>query len=174
MTALPYDGSAGALDVVGGPDDGASTAAPSRLMEQAFAIVMLAVGLAVLLGARSIDLRNETGGIDARFWPTAIGGGILLSALWVTFNAFTGRRAEREVEVATRTGWIQMLGTIGLTAAVLGVWSADVSFLILAQVLIIGLNALFGLRDVKSLLIFPAVMAGLLYLVFDLLLEVPL
>lgn len=149
-------------------------ARPSRLMEQAFATFAIAVGLAVLLGARNIEVRNETGGIDPRWWPSVIGVAIIVTAVWTTFNAFTGRRAEREVEAATSSGRRHVLVVIVLTAIALGVWYAGLSFLVIAPVYLIALNWVLGVRDLKSVIAFPAFITAFLYLVFHLLLKVPL
>ena len=149
-------------------------AAPSKRMELTFSVLALTLGLAMLLSARAMRVRNETGGMDPRSWPTMIAFGILLSAGWTLFNAVTGRRAERDVDGATRSGWIQLGVVIAMIVLVLVLWQVGLSFLILAPVFIIVCNLAFGLRGVVPLLVFPAVLTALLYLVFQLLLKVPL
>ncbi len=149
-------------------------AAPSKRMELVFAVVALTLGLAMLLSARAISVRNETGGMDPRSWPTVIAIGILLSAGWTLFNALTGRRAERDVDASTRSGWVQLAVVVGMIALVLVFWQVGLSFLLLAPIFIIVCNVAFGLRGVIALAVFPATVTALLYLVFQLLLKVPL
>lgn len=53
-------------------------------------------------------------------------------------------------------------------------WGLGVSFVLLAPLLLVALNWLYGLRSWTSLLLFPGIIAGLLFAVFQLLLKVPL
>lgn len=168
----PPGGSEGAL--ASDPPADSVTAAPSPRMEQVAAGVVLIFGAALLVGARSIELRNETGGIDPRWWPTAVAVGILASGVMMAFNAATGRRGERDVEPARRSGWSQMILTVIGLAVVLILWEVGVSFLVLGPLYLVGLNWVYGLRSWKSLVLFPLVVGVLLYLVFQLLLKVPL
>lgn len=147
-------------------------ASPS--MERVFAAGALVFGVLLLVAARSITLRNETGGIDPRTWPTAIAIAILVAAGWVAFNALTKRRAERGVEPATRSGWIKIGIVLALTVAVLVVWKLGLSFLVLGPVYLLVLNWVFGLRSWRGLALFPVIMAALLFLIFFLVLKVPL
>ncbi|MFV0452553.1 MAG: tripartite tricarboxylate transporter TctB family protein [Propioniciclava sp.] len=151
-----------------------TTAAPSPTLEKVTAAVVLVFGAAMLVGARSIAVRTETGGIDPRWWPTATAVGILISGCAMAFNALTGRRGTRDVEPAQPSGWPQMILTVVGLAIVLALWEIGVSFLLLGPLYLVALNWVYGLRTWKSLLLFPATVAVLLYLVFQLLLKVPL
>ncbi len=153
---------------------GDATASPSQPMELLFAASALVFGVAMLIGARSIHVRNETGGIDPRSWPTIIALGILAAAGWALFNAITRRRAERDVEPSTRPGLMSVLIIVALIAIVLVAWQLGLSFLVLAPIFIIAVNLALGLRGIVPLLVFPAVLTTVLYLVFQLLLKVPL
>ncbi len=153
---------------------GDATASPSQPMELLFAASALVFGVAMLIGARNIHVRNETGGIDPRSWPTIIALGILAAAGWALFNAITRRRAERDVEPSTRSGLMSVLIIVALIAIVLVAWQLGLSFLVLAPVFIISVNLALGLRGVLPLVAFPAVLTTVLYLVFQLLLKVPL
>lgn len=150
------------------------TAAPSPALEKAAAAVVLLVGVVMLAGARAITLRNETGGIDPRWWPSAIAVGIIACGAWMAFNAFTGRRGERDVDGVGAHGWVQVFITVGMTALILVLWQVGVSFLVLGPAYLVVLNWVYGLRNWRSLLLFPAIIAALLYLIFQLLLKVPL
>ncbi|MFV0407596.1 MAG: tripartite tricarboxylate transporter TctB family protein [Propioniciclava sp.] len=160
-------------DLASGPPAEA-TAAPSPTLERIAAAAVIVVGAAMLVGARAIVLRNETGGIDPRWWPTAVALGILAAGVAMAFNALTGRRGERDVAPAQRSGWPQMLLTVAGLVVVLVLWEVGVSFLVLGPLYLVGLNWVYGLRSWRSLLLFPAVVGALLYLVFQLLLTVPL
>lgn len=156
------------------PPAEATTAAPSPVMEKAAALVVLGFGVAMLVGARMITVRNETGGVDPRWWPTVIAGGIVACGAWMLFNSVLGRGLERQVEPATRPGWFRMAMTVVGIAVVLILWGLGVSFVLLAPLLLVALNWLYGLRSWTSLLLFPGIIAGLLFAVFQLLLKVPL
>lgn len=150
------------------------TAPPSPPLEKAAAAVVLLIGVVMLAGARAIVLRNETGGIDARWWPTAIAVGIIACGAWMAFNALTGRRGERDVDRVGAHGWVQVATTVAMTALVLFLWQVGVSFLVLGPAYLIVLNWVYGLRNWRSLLLFPGIITAILFLVFQLLLKVPL
>lgn len=174
-TAEPADPAQGAVgDIPAGSAAEPETASASPLMEQVFAVGILAFGLTVLQGARQITLRNEIGGFDARAWPILIGWCLVITSVWVVIGAFTRRRAQRDVEPATRSGWTQVVATVAITVVLLAFWYGEVSLLYLAPAYLIGLNLIFGMRNIKALAVFPAVITGFLYLVFQLLLKVPL
>ncbi len=158
------------------PDQPAAepTAAVSPLMERVTAGVVIVFGIFLLVTARSIELRNETDGIDPRWWPTVISAGIIGSGLWMLVNAVLGVSIERSVEPSRRSGWIQVGITVGALVAVLVLWQMGVSFLVLGPAFLIVTNWAYGLRRWTTLLLFPAIVTLILYLVFQLLLKVPL
>lgn len=151
-----------------------TTVATAPAMERIAAVVVLVFGVWMLTGARSITVRNETGGIDPRWWPTVIAVGIIGCGIWMLVNAVLGVKIDREVEASRRTGWMQMIVTVAGIAAVLFVWNLGVSFVVLGPVFLVFLNWVYGLRKWTSLLVFPGIIALLLYTVFQLLLKVPL
>ena len=150
------------------------TTPESPIMEKLTAAVVTVFGLAMLVAARGIVLRNETGGVDPRWWPTVIAVGIIACGLWMTFNAFRGVAIERTVDESSGQGWIQVGITVGALAVLLVLWHFGVGFLVLGPAYLIAMNWVYGLRRWTTLLLFPAIIAGLLYLVFMLLLKVPL
>lgn len=155
-------------------DPATATAAPAPTMEKVTAVVVIALGVAMLIGARGIQVRNETGGIDPRWWPTAIAIGITACGLWMLVNALRGVAIERTVEPSRRTGWIQMIVTVAGLALALFLWQVGISFLVLGPGYLIAMNWVYGLRRWTTLLLYPGIVALLLYLVFQLLLKVPL
>ncbi|MDO5533665.1 MAG: tripartite tricarboxylate transporter TctB family protein [Propionibacteriaceae bacterium] len=150
------------------------TAPPAPTLEKTAAAVVLLFGVVMLAAGRAITLRNETGGIDPRWWPSAIAVGIIACGAWMAFNALTRRRGERDVDRVGSHGWVHVMATVAMTAVVLVLWQVGVSFLVLAPAYLIVLNWVYGLRNWKSLLLFPAIITAILYLVFQLLLKVPL
>lgn len=152
----------------------ATRAAPSPVMERVAAGVVLAFGVLMLVGARGIVLRNETGGIDPRWWPSVIAAGIIICGIWMLANALLGVGIDRDVDPSRREGWIQMLVTVGGLAVVLVLWHLGITFLVLGPLFLVVINWVYGLRKWTSLLLFPGIIAALLYLVFRLLLKVPL
>lgn len=151
----------------------AATAPRSRVMECVTAGGVLLLGSGMLIGARNIALRAETEGIDARWWPTVIAAGILAMGLWMLIDAVRGP-IEREVQPSQRTGWIQALATLLGIIVILVLWRFGISFLILGPAYLVVLNWIYGLRTWKSLLLFPAIVAAVIYVLFQLLLGVPL
>lgn len=149
------------------------TAASSRPLEIAAALSVTVLGAAMLLGARAIVLRNQSDGIDARWWPGVIGAGVVFMGVWMTIDALRAP-ITREVLPVSRRGGVQMVITILALAVVLLLWELGVSFLVLGPVYLVGMNWVYGLRTWRSLLLFPGIILILLYLVFQLLLKVPL
>lgn len=150
-----------------------TAAPPAPLMERAVAAVVVVLGLAMLYGARAIEVRNETGGIDPRWWPTVIAAGITAMGLWMMGNAiFT--RIERTVDPAQPSGWVSMLATVGGLAVLVVAWQFHVPFLLLAPLFLIGTNWVYGLRRWTTLLLFPAVITALIFVIFRLVLKVAL
>lgn len=161
-------------DVVDVAHDEATPAAPAPVMERVAAGVVLAFGVLMLVGARAIEVRNETGGIDPRWWPTVIAAGIIGCGLWMLANALLGVSIDRQVDPSRRRGWIQMITTVAGLVAVLVLWNSGVSFLVLGPLFLVVINWVYGLRRWTSLLLFPGIIAALLYVVFQMLLKVPL
>lgn len=152
----------------------AATAAAAPVMERFAAVAVLIFGGWMLMQARAITVRNETGGLDPRWWPTVIAVGITLCGVWMLVNALLRVNIDRDVEASRRTGWMQMIITVVGIAAVLLAWNLGVSFVLLGPVFLVVLNWIYGLRKWTSLLLFPGIIAVLLYSVFQLLLRVPL
>lgn len=152
----------------------ATTAPLAPAMEKVAAGVVLAFGVLMLVGARGIALRNETGGIDPRWWPTVIAVGIIGCGIWMLANALLGVSIEREVDPSRRKGWVQMIATVAGLAVVLVAWYLGITFLLLGPLFLVVINWIYGLRKWTSLLLFPGIIAALLHLVFRLLLKVPL
>lgn len=153
-------------------DSVAATA--SRRMELLTASLVTILGLAMFVGARSISLRNVSDGLDPKWWPTVISCGIIICGVWMFANVLIQGDLAREVAASSRYGWLQVAATIASLVAVLLLWKLGVTFLALGPAFLVGINVIYGLKNWKSLLLFPAIIALLLYVIFRLLLRIPL
>lgn len=162
----------------GGGDEGATagvaTVAPSRKLEVLCAAVAVAASGALVLLARAIEVRRETGGIDPRWWPELLGiGGLALSALLLIVTITRPPFARDDLEAATGQGWVRAVTAIALTAAFVAAWPV-VGFLVATPVFLAVTTYLFGGRGWKPVLLYPAVLTMAIYLLFHTLLKVPL
>ncbi|OZM79582.1 tripartite tricarboxylate transporter TctB family protein [Pseudonocardia sp. MH-G8] len=149
-------------------------ARPSKRMEIASAAVAL-LGFALLVvQARGIELRAETGGIDPRWWPQALGAaGALLSAVLLA-RAVLRAPADRDgVQEATSDGRVRTVLVVVLAGVYVLAWPL-VGFAVVTPVFLLAATYLFGGRGWKTLLLFPVALSAVLYLLFHTVLKVPL
>lgn len=161
-------------------------AAPSRSLEVVFAAVALAVAAGYLLLATQIPLRREAapGQIDARFWPTVIGVAAVVTAIVLLVVALTRPAPTRDdVERIQPGGVLRVVLTIVIAGAFIAVWSLGSVVLfgyrievfpIAAGLLMAGLMLLYGHRRWLSLIIYSAALTAFVYVVFGMLLRIPL
>lgn len=167
---------AAAADGAAGESTGdvAHPATPSRPLELVGAAVALAVSVALLIGAQRIGLRVETGGIDPRWWPTVLGGaGAVLSTVLLASAAFRSVGPREDLQAASPEGWRRLALALASTVALVLLWPL-LGFVPAAALFLLGLTYLLGGRGWGTLLLFPAVTAGCLHLLFSVALEVPL
>lgn len=147
---------------------------PSRRLEVACAVVVLGLCVALLIGARGIEVRTETGGIDPRWWPQLLGmAGIALSLLLLGIALVRPPQVNEDLSTVTATGARRLgLALVG-SAALVMLWPV-VGFVPAGAVFVATLTALFGGRGWRTLLLFPALLTAFLYVLFAALLEVPL
>jgi putative tricarboxylic transport membrane protein len=151
-----------------------ASARPSRWLE--IAVATAAVGLtgAVYLLGGAIDLRVEQPGMNPRSWPQLLGGlGFGLSVILLVTALVRPPQPRSDLDASTRPGWQRLLLTVGATLAFLAAWPA-LGFVFTAPVFIAAITAIGGGRGIRALLIYPIVMAALIYALFNLLLKVPL
>lgn len=150
------------------------TAAPSRVLELAIAIVALALSVTALILSQNIRLRMGGGGIDPKWWPTVLSiAGATLSAILLGMAAFWPPLSRGEVEASTREGWVRMLLALALSALYVYAWST-IGYLIPTVLFTAILLWVFGLRSWKGLVIFPIATTAFIYGLFHYLLRVPL
>jgi hypothetical protein len=152
----------------------ATTARPSKPMEIASAAVAL-LGFTVLIAAsRAIELRNETGGIDPRWWPQLLGAaGAVLSVVLLARAVLRAPLERDDVQEATRDGRTRTVLVVILTALYVLAWPLA-GFVVVTPVFLLAGTYLFGGRGWKALILFPAGLTAGLYLLFHTVLKVPL
>jgi hypothetical protein len=166
-------------DVGGDPTGGdavpaAVEARPSQRMEIASAAVALLAFAVLIVLARRIELRAETGGIDPRWWPQMLGAaGVLLSVVLLARSVLRAPVERDGVLEATRDGRVRTVLAVVLAALYVLAWPL-VGFVVVTPVFLLAATALFGGRGWKALLLFPAALTALLYLLFHTVLKVPL
>lgn len=149
-------------------------ARPSRRMEITCAAIAVAGSGVLLLLARAIEVRQETDGIDPRSWPELLGlGGLVLGLLLLVVSFVRPPFDRDDLEPATRQGWFRVVLAIVLSVAFVLLWPV-LGFLVATPVFLVAATYLFGGRGWKTLVLFPVLMTGFIYLLFHTLLKVPL
>lgn len=158
----------------------------SRPLEIAFGVVALAFTSGYLFLATQVPLRREAvaGQIDARFWPTLIGVTGVVVALVVLAVAITRPAPSREdLERIQPGGVTRVVFTIVITGVFIALWSLGSVivfgyrvevFPVAAAVLMAALMLLYGHRRWLSLVIYSASITAFVYVVFGMLLRIPL
>ncbi|WP_458111103.1 tripartite tricarboxylate transporter TctB family protein [Arthrobacter sp. R1-13] len=151
-----------------------ASASPSKWLEIAVAAAAVGLTAAVYLLGGAIELRIEQPGMTPRSWPQLLGGlGLALSIVLLLIAVLRPPQSRSELEASTRPGWLRLLLTVAATIAFLAAWPL-LGFVFTAPVFIAVVTAIGGGRGVRALLIYPVVMAALIYALFNLLLKVPL
>ncbi|KJL30463.1 tripartite tricarboxylate transporter TctB family protein [Microbacterium oxydans] len=167
-------------------DDDSQRAPASRPLEIVFGIVALAFSAGYLFLTTQIPLRREAapGQIDARFWPTVIAVTAVVIALAILAMALTRPAPGREdLERIQPGGYIRVIATLVITCAFVALWSLSTVILfgyrievfpIAAAVLMAALMLLYGHRGWISLIIYSVSVTAFVYVVFGMLLRIPL
>ncbi|QTV80295.1 tripartite tricarboxylate transporter TctB family protein [Microbacterium sp. NIBRBAC000506063] len=139
--------------------------------------VGIAAGVAVLAGGVLVatqSLPDASGGdtFGPRWWPSLLAVTTLLLSGAMIVLAIVKPSFSDEASV-TGNGVLRLLGAIGLIIIYGIVWNF-VHFIPVTLVLASALTALQGGRGWRALLLFPAVITGVLYVLFGVLLRVPL
>jgi hypothetical protein len=163
--------------------DGAS---PSRRLEIVFGVVALAFTAGYLFLATQIPLRREAapGQIDARFWPMVIGVTGVVIAIAILAVAVTRPAPTREdLDRIQPGGLVRVVATLAITGAFIALWSLGTVILfgyrievfpVAAALLMAALMLLYGHRRWLSLIIYSALVTAFVYVVFGMLLRIPL
>jgi hypothetical protein len=163
--------------------DGAS---PSRRLEIVFGVVALAFTAGYLFLATQVPLRREAapGQIDARFWPMVIGVTGVVIAIAILAVAVTRPAPTREdLDRIQPGGLVRVVATLAITGAFIALWSLGTVILfgyrievfpVAAALLMAALMLLYGHRRWLSLIIYSALVTAFVYVVFGMLLRIPL
>lgn len=172
--------------------DTAPAHAPARrwtrdtAFEIAAALALLAVTTAYLVLATQIELRREAspGQMDARAWPTFLGiAAVGFSALLLVRTMMRGADARDGLDPAQRGGLVRVGGTLAIGLAYLALWSVNdfvlpglriAAFPIATALTVVALLLLYGHRGWKGLVIYPIALAALNWVLFAMLLRIPL
>lgn len=158
----------------------------SRALEIVFAAVALAAAAGYLALAAQIPLRRETvpGQLDARFWPEVIGVAAVIVAVLLLTTAITRPAPGREeIEGIQPGGIVRVAVTLGISIAFIAVWSLGsvilfgyriVVFPVAAGLLMAALMLVYGRRRWLSLVVYSVAVTVFIYVVFGMLLRIPL
>lgn len=160
-------------EAAGSQEPGAVLALPpSRVREWGVAAAVLVAGIGVLLARETIVVAQGDTELGPRWWPTVLGVALVVGALALAVLG-TLRPAAPEEEPASGHGVAQLAAVLALIVAYGAAWY-QLHFLVVTGPLIAGLVYVTGGRGVRALVVFPAVTTVLLYVIFGLLLRVPL
>lgn len=160
--------------------------AASRPLEIAFGIVALAFTAGYLFLTTQIGLRREAapGQIDARFWPMVVGVSGVAVAILILVVAITRPAPGREDLDRVRPGGvIRVVATLAIAGVFVAVWSLGSVILfgyrievfpIAAALLMAALMLVYGHRRWLSLIIYSVAVTAFVYVVFGMLLRIPL
>lgn len=158
----------------------------SRPIEIAFAVVALAFSAGFLFLTTQIPLRREAapGQIDARFWPMVLSVIAVVVAIALLAIALSRPAPGREdLDRIQPGGVFRVIATLLITVAFVAVWSLGTVILfgyrievfpVAAAVLLAALMLLYGHRRWLSLIIYTAALTAFIYVVFGILLRIPL
>lgn len=149
-------------------------------------LVALAVTAGYLAVTTQISLRREAapGQIDARFWPMVLAVTGIVVAIVLLVIAVTRPAAGREdIERIQPGGVARVVTTLLISIAFIALWSLGSVILfgyrievfpIAAALLMAGLMLVYGHRRWLSLIIYTASITAFIYVVFGMLLRIPL
>lgn len=158
----------------------------SRPLEITFAVVALAFTATYLVLSTQIELRQAAapGQIDARFWPFLLGTtGVAVSVALLAFALVRPPLTRDEIERIQPGGVFRVVVAAVLTFGYVAVWSlsAVVAFGYLIEIFpiatalyMIVLMLIFGQRRWWGLIIYPLALTGFIYVLFGMILRVPL
>ena len=145
---------------------------PSRVREWGVAAAVLVAGIGVLLARSTIAVAQGDTELGPQWWPTVLGVALVVGAVALAVLGAL-RPAAPEEEPASGHGVAQLVAVLALIVAYGAAWY-QLHFLVVTGPLIAGLVYVTGGRGVRALVVFPAVTTMLLYVIFGLLLRVPL
>ncbi|MGY1550429.1 tripartite tricarboxylate transporter TctB family protein [Microbacterium sp. A588] len=162
------------------------SARPSRALEIAFAVAAVAFTAGYLALSTQIHLRREVaaGQIDARFWPMLLGvTGVVIAIVILVFAITRPAPGRDDVERIQPGGVTRVILTLVISTVFVALWSLGSIivfgyrievFPIAASLLMAALMLVYGHRRWLSLIIYTASLTAFIYVVFGMLLRIPL
>ena len=162
------------------------SASPSRVLEIIFAGACVAIATGYLVLATGIDLRRAAapGQIDARFWPLMLGTLAVAVSVILLVIAITRPVPTRDdVDRIQPGGIVRVAATAVLTILYVAAWSVSSViafgyrieiFPLTTAVYMVLLMLLYGQRRWLGLIIYPVALTAFIYVLFGMLLRVPL
>ncbi len=159
---------------------------PSRALEVSFAVIVLAACVTYLALGTQIELRQEAapGQLDARFWPIVLGTlGIAVSVALLVIAIVRPPTDRNDLERIRHGGVLRVVVTCVLTLGYVALWSAASIvafgyrielFPIATAIYMFLLLLLYGLRNWIALVVYPLAVTGFIYVLFGMLLRIPL
>lgn len=168
------------------PIDADAPPRASRALEVVFAVIALAVCVTYFTLGTQVELRREAapGQIDARFWPVVLGTiGIGASVALLVAAIVQPPAIRDDLERIQRGGALRVVVTCVLTLSYLAIWSAS-SIVVLGYrielfpfataIFMFLLLLVYGLRNWIGLIVYPLALTGFIYVLFGILLRIPL
>jgi len=161
-------------------------ATSSRVLEIAFGVAALAFTAGYLALSTQIHLRREAapGQIDARFWPMLLGVTGVVVAIAILVIAITRPAPGREdLERIQHGGVLRVIVTLLISGVFIALWSLGSIILfgyriemfpIATALLMAALMLVYGHRRWLSLIIYTVSVTAFVYVVFGMLLRIPL
>lgn len=149
-------------------------AAPSRKMEIAIAVTGLALSVLTIVLSRNIELRMGGGGVDPRWWPTALSiAAAGLCAVMLVGALALPVAAREDLERAQSDGWGRVFAALALSSVyVFGWWRFG--YVVPTLIYLFALLWVFDVRNRLSLVLFPVLTTAFIYGLFHFLLRIPL
>jgi len=144
----------------------------SRVRELGVAAVVLVAGVGVLLARSTIVAAHGETELGPQWWPTVLGAALVVGAVALGALGLT-RPAAPEEEPASGHGAARLAAVLALIVGYGAAWY-QLHFVVVTVPLIAGLVFVTGGRGIRALLAFPLLTTALLYVIFGLLLRVPL
>lgn len=149
-------------------DRRARPAVSGRARHLGVALVAIAIGAGMLALASSLPESTVPTAFPPQWWPAGVGAAVVALGLVLLI-----RPSEHEDDAAPPSGTARMLGMLGCAIGGLVLWLL-LGFVVAVALMSAALLLLLGARRPLAVILLPTILAGSLFLFFDVLLKVPL
>lgn len=137
------------------------------------ALVVMALGVAVWVGATNLPEPPVAGAISASFWPRLIAGALVGLGGFLLLRALWGKTAHVNEAPINRSQWLPLMIVLGTLVVYLSVWPI-VGFVPTSLVAILLISKTLGLTQWRRAAIWSLGVTLVVWMLFDQLLGVPL